>query len=260
MSREESSPLLPSSTREVEPSPDRASTATAGGAPSGPVGFVKQLDMIPTPRDKLALGLVYGGIALFLPLTWYLVFSGNVKEMGWFAVHPPMQSLAITAFLLGVTPLQPPPSNSATRSSRFKSHQNLMLLLALPALAIGSAAMIYNKYLHGAQHFTTWHSWFGLGVVGWVVLQAIIGASSVWFGGKVFGGGENAKRVYKYHRLSGYLLVTLSLITVNLAGIYSTWAQGRGLHALRIVAFWVGLPMIWVGLTIRARPSKMKIV
>ncbi|WWD18899.1 hypothetical protein CI109_103355 [Kwoniella shandongensis] len=259
MSREESSPLLPSSNREVEPSPDRATSAGQGPA-HGPVEFVKQLDMVPTPRDKLALGLVYGGIVLFLPLTWYLVFSGNLKAMGWFAVHPPMQSLAITAFLLGITPLQPPPPNSVTRSSRFKSHQNLILLLALPALSIGSAAMIYNKYLHSAKHFTTWHSWFGLAVVGWTLVQAMIGASTVWWGGKVFGGEENAKRVYKYHRLSGYTLVTLSLITANLAGIYSDWAQGRGLHALRVIAFWIGLPMIWVGLTIRARPSKMKFV
>lgn len=28
----------------------------------------------------------------------------------------------------------------------------------------------------------------------------MIGAGSVWFGGKAFGGEEKAKRVYKYHR------------------------------------------------------------
>ncbi len=28
----------------------------------------------------------------------------------------------------------------------------------------------------------------------------MIGGAQVWFGGKVFGGPENAKKVYKYHR------------------------------------------------------------
>lgn len=132
---------------------------------------------------------------MFLPLTWYLVFSGDVKAMGWFAVHPPMQSLAITAFLLGevhpisyphrlrhyqwtqtelryclgITPLQPSPPSTIVRQTRFKTHQNAMLGLALPALAVGTAAMWWNKHLHGAQHFTTWHSWFGLATVSWVV-------------------------------------------------------------------------------------------
>ena len=81
--------------------------------------------MVPTTRDKLSLFLIFvsrlsdhslhfqttldlgadrrgqAGTAMFLPLTWYMVFSGDVSAMGWFAVHPPMQSLAITAFLIG---------------------------------------------------------------------------------------------------------------------------------------------------------------
>jgi cytochrome b-561 domain-containing protein 2 len=72
-------------------------------------------------------------------------------------------------------------------------------------MAIGTAAMWWNKHLHGAKHFTTWHSWFGVATVVWVVLQAAIGAGSVWWGGKAFGGGAKAKRVYKYHRwVQGY--------------------------------------------------------
>ena len=36
--------------------------------------------------------------------------------------------------------------------------------------------------------------------VGRQVVQAMIGAASVWYDGKAFGGPENAKKVYKYHR------------------------------------------------------------
>ncbi|OCF40525.1 hypothetical protein I317_05695 [Kwoniella heveanensis CBS 569] len=256
MSREEASPLLPSTNADSEPSALRLRAESPGPASAPGLG-----DMVPTKRDKLALSLIGIGLILFVPVTWYLVFSGDLGAMGWFAVHPPMQSLAITAFLLGITPLQPPtPASKSTRTTRFKSHQNLMLGLALPALAIGSSAMIYNKYLHGAKHFTTWHAKFGLTAVGWVLVQAAVGAASAWGGGKTFGGGEKAKRVYKYHRLSGYLLITLMLATVYLAGIHSDWANGRKHTALRVAAYYVGLPLIWVGLELRSRPSKMKFV
>jgi len=53
-----------------------------------------------------------------------------------------------------------------------------MLGLALPALAVGTAAMWWNKHIHGSKHFTTWHSWFGLACVGWVVSSRIEALSS----------------------------------------------------------------------------------
>lgn len=61
-------------------------------------------------------------------------------------------------------------------------------------------------------------------------------------------------------RASGYALVALSLLTAVLAGGYSTWAISRGEQfvPLRIVAFGVGIPLVFVGLAMRVRPSKMK--
>ncbi len=71
--------------------------------------------------------------------------------MGWFATHPPMQSLAITAFIVGIVPLQPPPTDGATRQARFNVHQNVVLALGAPALALGTAGMWWNKHVHGAN-------------------------------------------------------------------------------------------------------------
>ncbi|WWC71712.1 uncharacterized protein I206_105670 [Kwoniella pini CBS 10737] len=252
--REEVAPLLPSTNADSEPSGLRGESSESTPGPAG------NLDMVPTTRDKLALGSIGAGLVLVLGTTWYLVFSGDLKAMGWFAVHPPMQSLAITAILLGITPLQPPSTNSSIKQNRFKSHQSIMLGLALPILTIGSLAMVYNKYIHGSSHFTTWHGKLGLISIIWIITQAFIGASSVWFNGKLFGGKENAKKVYKYHRLSGYLLITLMLFTIYLAGIHSDWANGRKHLNLRILAYYVGLPLIWIGLEVRSRPSKMKFI
>ncbi|KAK4685064.1 hypothetical protein P7C73_g5097, partial [Tremellales sp. Uapishka_1] len=231
----------------------------------------KYLDMVPTTRDKVSLASVVLGLVLFLPLTWYMVFSADLNALGWFALHPPMQSLAITAFILGIpssflcipssltlcsgiTPLQPSTSSSDLRKKRLATHQTLLLGLALPALAVGTAGMWWNKHVHGAKHFTTWHSWFGVACV----VQALIGGASVWFGGKLFGGESKARKVYKYHRLSGYLLITLALLTAHLGGAHSSWALGNSAQSVRVVAFWIGLPLVWIGLEARSRPSKMK--
>jgi cytochrome b-561 domain-containing protein 2 len=35
----------------------------------------------------------------------------------------------------------------------------------------------------------------------WILFQASVGAGSVWFDGKLFGGGMKAKAIWKYHRL-----------------------------------------------------------
>jgi len=252
---EDTDPLLPSQ------SPSPPGEVEEDPSPKKPAGYLRGLDMAPSARDKLAIALVFLGIALFLPLTWAIVLSGNIREMGWFVWHPPLQSLGIVALLLGITPLQPPPPTSKTRQTRLDTHQYVMLGVMSPAFTIGTLAMWWNKHVHGATHFTTWHSWFGLATVGWMVVQSVIGAASVWFGGKAFGGVEQAKRVYKYHRVSGYVLVTLALVTAHLGGAHSTWALGRqGYGWARVLAFWVGLPLIWVGLEARARPSKMRIV
>jgi hypothetical protein len=52
--------------------------------------------------------------------------------------------------------------------------------------------------------------------------------------------------------LSGYLLVTLALLTAHLGGAHSTWSGGQPFFA-KVAAFWVGLPLIWLGLLLRVR-------
>jgi hypothetical protein len=56
-------------------------------------------------------------------------------------------------------------------------------------------------------------------------------------------------------RLSGYILLLLVLSTAHLGGAHSTWALSKGgvMKVTRILAFWVGLPAIALGLVIRTR-------
>ena len=34
----------------------------------------------------------------------------------------------------------------------------------------------------------------------WILFQVFVGVGSVWFDGRLFGGGMKAKAVWKYHR------------------------------------------------------------
>lgn len=35
----------------------------------------------------------------------------------------------------------------------------------------------------------------------WLLFQVFVGAGSVWFDGRLFGGGMKARMIWKYHRL-----------------------------------------------------------
>jgi cytochrome b-561 domain-containing protein 2 len=77
---------------------------------------------------------------------------------------------------------------------------------------------------------------FGLITGSLLLVQFLLGAGSVWFGGVAFGGGQKAKLVWKYHRLTGYLAL-LSLVTTVHFGGWSTWTSAYSIYATRVVAY-----------------------
>ena len=108
----------------------------------------------------------------------------------------------------------------------------------------------------------------GIICMAWILLQVAIGGGSVWYGGAAFGGGMKAKAMWKYHRLvlfnienhplnrssrlSGYLLFPLLLLTVNLGGTWSTWAQTYSAY-VRLVAFTISPLLILAAVYTRVR-------
>lgn len=142
-------------------------------------------------------------MTLFFGGALTLILSSSPTKLGYFAPHAPMNALGITCFALGIASVQPPTPPAGIRAARLALHQRVLLGIALPAMATGTSFMYYNKYVHGAEHFTTWHSYCGLFTLSWMLLQAALGAASVWFGGRALGGGMKAKAAYKYHRYVG---------------------------------------------------------
>lgn len=142
----------------------------------------------------------------FLVLIWSLVLSKMPSPLPLFGYHPMIQSLAFLALAQSILVLQPTTqSRPGEKKSAFKIHQWVNLLAVLPLFTAGASIMWYLH--HPGSHFISWHGVLGTTVVVWAWIQAAIGAASVWGKGKAFGGPEKAKGVWKWHRLSGYVLL-----------------------------------------------------
>ncbi|KAI0273815.1 hypothetical protein BC834DRAFT_855710 [Gloeopeniophorella convolvens] len=232
------------------------SSDTAAPTDSLMGGDEQQLKDESRPGDNAASYVAFSSALILLLATWTLILANDPSGLSWFAFHPTLNTVAIFCFTLGILTLQPT-SQPKTKAAGLQRHQ-LAMLAGFPAIALGTSAMWYNKASHGAAHYTTWHGTFGLISVLWLVGQVALGGASVWAGGAALGGGTKAKRVWKYHRLSGYVLLPLLLTTANLGGGWSTWATEHSAWAVRFVAYTLAPLGIVGALYSRVRPSKMR--
>lgn len=207
--------------------------------------------------DKLAAYGALASILVFICITWFTVFTNNPTSMGWFSVHPLLQSLGIGCFTYGILTLQPT-AQPKTKAAGLRRHQRTMLAVGFPCIALGTLAIEIQKFIRGHDHFATWHGIFGFVSVGWLVGQVILGGGSVWYGGAAFGGGMKAKKLWKYHRLSGYVLFPLLLITAHLGGAWSTWVTSHSQPVVRFVGYTLAPIVAIFAIYARVRISKMK--
>jgi hypothetical protein len=95
--------------------------------------------------------------------------------MGWFPVHPLLQSLGIGCFtygaylivgtrsisppqyfFIGILTLQPT-AQPKTKAAGLRRHQRTMLAVGFPCIALGTLAIEIQKFIGGHDHFATWH-------------------------------------------------------------------------------------------------------
>jgi uncharacterized membrane-anchored protein len=75
----------------------------------------------------------------------------------------------------------------------------------------------YNKISHNGTHFVSPHAILGLITYILTALQAVVGITQ-YFVPQLYGGEANAKKLYKYHRVGGYVILLAMLATVVLVG------------------------------------------
>ena len=118
----------------------------------------------------------------------------------------------------------------------------------------GLAIIEYNKIANGGhEHFVSPHAILGLITYILFVMQALVGITQYYLPG-LYGGVDNAKSVYKYHRMSGYVLLVLGFATV--AAATQTGFNVMTLH-IQLWAVIVAAVITLVGVLPRIKKQKM---
>lgn len=103
------------------------------------------------------------------------------------------------------------------------------------------------------SHFHSVHGYMGV-LTSVVLLVQYIFGFLMWGVPGVFGGVDNAKALWKYHRISGYLLFLLILATV----ISAVWTDFNvNVLNIRLWAVLVSIVLIVLGVYPRLHPRKL---
>ncbi len=124
--------------------------------------------------------------------------------------------------------------------------------LGILSLVAGLVVIEYNKISHKGTHFESPHAILGLTTYILMVIQAVVGVTA-FFTPKVYGSISAAKSVYKYHRMSGYLILVMSFATV--AAATQTTFNKQTLH-IQMWAVVVASLITLVGVVPRIKKSK----
>ncbi|KAE9962649.1 hypothetical protein BLS_010176 [Venturia inaequalis] len=176
----------------------------------GRVGDASQKDGKPLYYN-LTIGtavLAQAGVWVLAAVVWGAVFS---NDLILFSAHPLLNSAALILLAQGTLILQP------THTVQQKRHGTithaLFNQLALGAFVAGLVVIEVNKYKNGIHHFKSPHAILGFTTYILLVIQALVGFTQ-YFVPSLYGGVDNAKKIYKYHRVAGYSVLILVLASV----------------------------------------------
>jgi hypothetical protein len=89
-----------------------------------------------------------------------------------------------------------------------------------------------------------------------MVIQAAVGATMFYFPAEVYGSVVKGKRVYKWHRWSGYSLFLLQLGTISAA---TQTDYNRNVLHIRLWTVLAAIVLVVAGVGARIRKQKMKL-
>ncbi|KAL8711342.1 MAG: hypothetical protein Q9220_004239 [cf. Caloplaca sp. 1 TL-2023] len=188
------------------------------------------------------------GIWILTATVWASVF---VQPLMLFSAHPLLNSAGLLLTTQAILLLQPTHTpKQKTQGTHIHAVLNLTSILTLIAALV---IIEYNKIAHAGAHFTSPHAILGLITYILFFLQAIVGIAQYYAPG-LLGGKDKAKSIYKYHRMSGYVLLVLGFATVALAT--QTGFNVNVLH-IQLWAVIVASVITLVGVLPRIKKQKM---
>lgn len=153
--------------------------------------------------------LAQAGIWILAALVWSSVFMNKIIL---FSFHPLANSAGILLITQAILVLQP---TATPKQKTDGAHIHFALnLTGTLALLAGLIIIEINKASHPETRFKSVHAIMGLITFILIVLQVLIGIIQFYLPETVLGSVDNGKKIYKYHRMSGYLILLFSLATV----------------------------------------------
>ncbi|KAI1761696.1 hypothetical protein GGR53DRAFT_459654 [Hypoxylon sp. FL1150] len=177
----------------------------------GRPGDVSQRDNAPIVKNlTIGTGIIAEAAGILLVVSvWVAVFLNGPLIL--FSVHPLAQSFGLLVLIQSILVLQPTHTGQQKAVGQ-KVHAGLNFL-AFAIFAVGVISIEVNKFISNGAHFHSVHGYLGVVASFWLLAQYIIGFTM--FGVPALYGGEaNAKKIWKYHRLSGYALLLFLAATV----------------------------------------------
>lgn len=190
------------------------------------------------------------GIWIMTAIVWSAVFESPLML---FSAHPLLNSAGILLSTQAILVLQP--THTATQKRQGTAAHAVLNGLGFLALIAGLIVILYNKISHNGSHFESPHAILGLTTYILVILQAIIGFTQ-YYTPSLYGGVNNAKSIYKYHRAAGYVILVLFLATVCAAA--DTGFNKMTLH-IKLWTLIVTSILVLVGIVPRIKIQKFGI-
>ncbi|RPA98463.1 hypothetical protein L873DRAFT_1027183 [Choiromyces venosus 120613-1] len=237
-------------------SQDTTQAATAAPASEQEPLLGRPGDVTQREGENLLHNLVAGtaplaqvGGFILVALVWGTVFTHKILIP--FSFHPLLNSLAILFALEAILVLQPTHEPGQKRGGTYV-HASFVALAALCFYGALAAVLVHKKRA-GMPHFESPHAILGVIIYSILLVQGFIGFTQYFLPG-LYGGLDNAKAIYKYHRVSGYLLLTLFLVNVVLASV-----TDYGSHILNLKTWGVVVIGVLVIAGVFPRIKKQKI-
>ncbi|KAF2088692.1 hypothetical protein K490DRAFT_64731 [Saccharata proteae CBS 121410] len=160
---------------------------------------------------NLVLGtgiIAQAGIWILAGIVWGSILS---MDLILFSAHPLLNSAGLVFITQGALILQPTHTPAQKKSGTY-AHAAFNDLGVL-ALIGGLVVIEVNKERGGTEHFESAHAILGIITYALMFVQALVGFTQ-YFTPSLYGGEAKAKKIWKYHRMSGYLVFVLALATV----------------------------------------------
>ena len=165
--------------------------------------------------------------------------------------HPLLNSAALLVLAQSILILQP--THSVTQKRRGTLIHFATLNVALDLLIAGLVIIEINKNPHPESRWTSAHGILGLITYIFLLIQALVGFTQ-YFVPSLYGSVDKAKSIYKWHRLSGYIVLTLMLATITAA---TQTTYNKNVLNIKLWAILFSAALILIGIIPRIKKQKL---